>query len=153
MDLNIALARVSSMEAIRETALAEPKFNMFLIGGFSLLALMLATIGLFGVIAYAVSQRTREIGIRMALGAQKSQILALVMNRGVRITLLGLALGLGGSLVLSRALASILFDVRPTDVSIYGGLFVVLGVTAMLATYVPALRATRVEPLTALRYE
>jgi putative ABC transport system permease protein len=126
---------------------------MFLIAGFSLLALMLATIGLFGVIAYAVSQRTREIGIRMALGAQKNQILALVMNRGVRITLLGLALGLGGSLVLSRALASILFDVRPTDVSIYGGLFVVLGVTAMLATYVPALRATRVEPLTALRYE
>ena len=153
MDPNIALARVSSMEAIRETALAEPKFNMFLIAGFSLLALMLATIGLFGVIAYAVSQRTREIGIRMALGAQKNQILALVMNRGVRITLLGLALGLGGSLVLSRALASILFDVRPTDVSIYGGLFVVLGVTAMLATYVPALRATRVEPLTALRYE
>jgi putative ABC transport system permease protein len=153
MDPNIALARVSSMEAIHETALAEPKFNMFLIAGFSLLALMLATIGLFGVIAYAVSQRTREIGIRMALGAQKSQILALVMNRGVRITLLGLALGLGGSLVLSRALASILFDVRPTDVSIYGGLFVVLGVTAMLATYVPALRATRVEPLTALRYE
>jgi len=153
MDPNIALARVSSMEAIRETALAEPKFNMFLIAGFSLLALMLATIGLFGVIAYAVSQRTREIGIRMALGAQKNQILALVMNRGVRITLLGLALGLGGSLVLSRALASILFDVRPTDVSIYGGLFVVLGVTAMLATYVPALRATRVEPLTALRCE
>jgi putative ABC transport system permease protein len=153
IDPNIALARVSSMEAIRETALAEPKFNMFLIAGFSVLALMLATIGLFGVIAYAVSQRTREIGIRMALGAQKSQILALVMNRGVRITLLGLALGLGGSLVLSRVLASILFDVRPTDVSIYGGLFVVLGVTAMLATYVPALRATRVEPLTALRYE
>jgi putative ABC transport system permease protein len=153
MDPNIALARVSSMEAIRETALAEPKFNMFLLAGFSLLALMLATIGLFGVIAYAVSQRTREIGIRMALGAQKSQILALVMNRGVRITLVGLALGLGGSLVLSRALASILFDVHPTDVSIYGGLFVVLGVTAMLATYVPALRATRVEPLTALRYE
>jgi putative ABC transport system permease protein len=153
IDPNIALARVSSMEAIRETALAEPKFNMFLITGFSLLALMLATIGLFGVIAYMVSQRTREIGIRMALGAQKGQILALVMKRGVRITLLGLALGLCGSLVLSRALASVLFDVRPTDVSIYGGLFVVLGVTAMIATYVPALRAVRVEPLTALRYE
>jgi putative ABC transport system permease protein len=141
------------MEAIRETALAEPKFNMFLIGGFSLLAFMLATIGLFGVIAYAVSQRTREIGIRMALGARRGQILALVMNRGVRITLLGLALGLGGSLVLSRALATVLFDVRPTDITIYGALFVVLGVTAMLASYIPALRATRVEPLTALRYE
>ncbi len=153
MDPNIALARVSSMAAIHEAALAEPKFNMFLIAGFSLLALMLATIGLFGVIAYAVSQRTREIGIRMALGARKSQILVLVMNRGLRITLLGLALGLGGSLVLSRALASILLDVRPTDVSVYGGLFVVLAVTATLATYVPALRATRVEPLTALRYE
>jgi putative ABC transport system permease protein len=105
------------------------------------------------VINYAVSQRTREIGIRMALGARKGQILALVMNRGVRITLLGLALGLGGSLLLSRALASVLFDVRPTDFSIYGGLFGVLGVTAMLATYVPALRATRVEPLRALHYE
>jgi putative ABC transport system permease protein len=153
MDPNIAMAKASSMAAIRETALAEPKFNMFLIAGFSALALVLATIGLFGVIAYAVSQRTREIGIRMALGAQRSQILGMVMSRGVRITLLGLALGLGGSLLLSRALASVLFDVRPTDVTVYTVLFVVLGVTAMLATYVPALRATRVEPLTALRYE
>jgi len=153
MNRNIALANVRSMAAVHETALAEPKFNMFLIAGFSLLALVLATIGLFGVIAYAVSQRTREIGIRMALGAQKSQILALVMGRGIRITLLGLALGLAGSLALSRALTTVLFDVRPTDVSIYAGLIVVLGLTAMLATYVPAQRATRVEPLSALRYE
>jgi putative ABC transport system permease protein len=141
------------MDTIRETALAEPKFNMFLIAGFSIMALVLAGVGLFGVITYAVSQRTREIGIRIALGAQQSQILALVMNRGVRITLLGLALGLGGSLVLSRAMASVLFDVRPTDISVYGALFGMLGVTAMLATYVPALRATRVEPLRALRHE
>jgi len=89
----------------------------------------------------------------MALGAQRSQILGMVMSRGVRITLLGLALGLGGSLLLSRALATVLFDVRPTDVTVYTALLAVLGVTAMLATYVPALRATRVEPLTALRYE
>jgi putative ABC transport system permease protein len=153
MDRNIALANVRSMAAVHETALAEPKFNMFLIAAFSLLALVLATIGLFGVIAYAVSQRTREIGIRMALGAQKSQILAMVMGRGIRITLLGLALGLAGSLALSRALATVLFDVRPTDVGIYAGLIAVLGVTALLATYVPAQRATRVEPLSALRYE
>jgi ABC-type antimicrobial peptide transport system permease subunit len=98
-----------------------------------------------------VGQRTREIGIRMALGAQKNQILAMVMSRGIRITLLGSALGLAGSLLLSRTLASVLFDVRPTDVSTYAVLFAVLAVTAMLATYVPALRATRVEPLTALR--
>ena len=150
---NIALANVRSMAAVQETALAEPKFTMFLIAGFSALALVLATIGLFGVIAYAVSQRTREIGIRLALGAQKSQILAMVMNRGIRITLLGLALGVAGSLVLSRTLATVLFDVRPIDVSVYAVLFVVLGATAMLATYVPALRATRVEPLRALRYE
>jgi putative ABC transport system permease protein len=153
MNPNIALANVSSMFAVHETALAEPKFNMFLIASFSALALILATIGLFGVIAYAVSQRTREIGIRMALGAQKSQILAMVMNRGIRITLLGTALGLVGSLLLSRTLATVLFDVRPTDVSTYAVLFVVLSVTAMLATFVPALRATRVEPLTALRSE
>jgi len=153
MNPNIALANVSSMFAVHETALAEPKFNMFLIASFSALALILATIGLFGVIAYAVSQRTREIGIRMALGAQKSQILVMVMNRGIRITLLGTALGLVGSLLLSRTLATVLFDVRPTDVSTYAVLFVVLSVTAMLATFVPALRATRVEPLTALRSE
>src|SRR5262245_16990742 len=151
MNRNIALAKVSSMSAVHETALAEPKFNMFLIASFSALALVLATIGLFGVIAYGVSQRTREIGIRMALGAQRSQILGMVMNRGIRITLLGSALGLVGSLLLSRTLASVLFDVRPTDVSTYAVLFVVLAVTAMLATLVPALRATRVEPLTALR--
>lgn len=153
MNRDIALANVSSMAAVHETALAEPKFIMFLIAGFSALALVLATVGLFGVIAYAVSQRTREIGIRMALGAQRSQILAMVMNRGIRITLFGLALGVAGSLVLSRTLATVLFDVRPTDVSTYAVLFVVLAATAMLATYVPALRATRVEPLTALRYE
>ena len=153
MNRNIALANVRSMAAVQETALAEPKFTMFLIAGFSVLALVLATIGLFGVIAYAVSQRTREIGIRLALGAQKSQILAMVMNRGIRITLLGLSLGVAGSLVLSRTLATVLFDVRPIDVSVYGVLFVVLAATAMLATYVPALRATRVEPLRALRYE
>jgi ABC-type antimicrobial peptide transport system permease subunit len=139
-------------ERLNESMLTD-RLMAFLCIWLGSLAAMLAAIGLYGVMAYMVARRTREIGIRMALGAQKSQILALVMNRGVRITLLGLALGLGGSLVLSRALASILFDVRPTDVSIYGGLFVVLGVTAMLATYVPALRATRVEPLTALRYE
>ena len=153
MNPNMALANASSMAAVHETAIAEPKFVMFLIAGFSALALVLATIGLFGVIAYAVSQRTREIGIRLALGAQKSQILAMVMSRGIRITLFGLTLGVAGSLVLSRTLASVLFDVRPIDVSIYAVLFVVLGVTAMLATYVPALRATRVEPLKALRYE
>ena len=151
MNRNIALANVRSMSAVHETALAEPKFNMFLIASFSALALILATIGLFGVIAYAVSQRTREIGIRMALGAQKGQILAMVMSRGIRITLIGSALGLAGSLLLSRTLASVLFDVRPTDVSTYVVLFVVLALTAMLATFVPALRATRVEPLTALR--
>ena len=153
MNRNIALANVRSMAAVHETALAEPKFNMFLIASFSALALILATIGLFGVIAYTVSQRTREIGIRMALGARKNQILAMVMSRGIRITLLGSALGLAGSLLLSRTLASVLFDVRPTDVSTYVVVFSVLAVTAMLATYVPALRATRVEPLIALRSE
>jgi putative ABC transport system permease protein len=153
MDPNIALAHVSSMTAIRDTALAEPKFNMLLIAAFSALALILATVGLFGVIAYAVSQRTREIGIRMALGAQKRQILSMVMSRGMRIVILGLALGVTGSLLLSRALATVLFDVRPIDAGVYGILFFVLGVTAMLATYIPALRATHVEPLTALRYE
>ena len=153
MNRNIALANVSSMTALHETALAEPKFNMFLIAGFSALALVLATIGLFGVIAYAVSQRTREIGMRMALGAQRGHILTMVMNRGIRITLIGLAFGLAGSLVLSRTLATVLFDVRPIDVGIYAVLIVVHAATAMLATLVPALRATRVEPLAALRYE
>jgi putative ABC transport system permease protein len=153
MNRNIALANASSMARHHETALAEPKFNMFLIASFSALALVLATIGLFGVIAYAVSQRTREIGIRMALGAQKRQVLAMVMNRGMRITLLGTALGLAGSLLLSRTLATVLYDVRSRDISTYAVLSVLLAMTAMLATLVPALRATRVEPLTALRSE
>jgi len=100
-----------------------------------------------------VSQRTREIGIRMALGAQRPQILSLVMSRGVRITFLGLILGLAGSLLLSHALAAVLFDVRPIDWGVYSVLFAALGITALLATYIPAVRATRVEPLTALRYE
>jgi putative ABC transport system permease protein len=120
---------------------------------FSLTALVLASIGIYGVISYSVAQRTREFGVRMALGAQTSDVLRLVLRRGVMLTLSGLLIGLLGAIVLTRFLASLLFGVTPTDPVTFTVVPLVLAGVALLASYFPARRATRVDPLQALRYE
>jgi ABC-type antimicrobial peptide transport system permease subunit len=117
------------------------------------LSLVLSVIGIYGVMAYAVTQRTRELGIRMALGASRSDVLRLVVMQGVRLTMMGVVFGLAASLAATRLIASLLYSVSPTDVVTFTVVPLVLAAAALAASYLPALRATRIDPMTALRYE
>ena len=138
---------------IYSASLGSRRFNLVLIGVFGAVALLLATAGVFGVMAYSVSRRTREIGVRVALGARSRDVLNMVLGQGLRTVLIGVAVGLAGSLALTRTLASLLFGVTATDPLTFGAVVVLLVATALLACYVPARRASRVDPMVALRYE
>jgi putative ABC transport system permease protein len=133
--------------------LGSRKFNVILIGFFGVTALLLATAGVFGVVAYSVSRRTREIGVRIALGAASGDVLGMILGQGLRTILVGVAIGIAGSLALTRAVESLLFGVTATDPLTFGGVTLLLIAAALLACYIPARRATKVDPMVALRYE
>ncbi len=152
-DPNLPLTQVASMESVMGAAVKEQRFTTLLMGGFALLALGLAGVGIYGVIAYSVSSRTQEIGIRLALGADRAMVRRLVIRQGMAPALLGLALGLTGAMLLSGVMTGVLYGVSPLDPATFAAIPVVLTVVAFLATIVPAQRATKVEPIRALKYE
>jgi putative ABC transport system permease protein len=141
------------MDSILSDSMASRRFAMVLLGSFAILALGLASIGIYGVIAYVVGQRTQEIGIRMALGAQRKDVLGLILWQGTRLALLGAAIGIVGALALTRLMSGLLYGVGATDPATFAGLALVLIAVAMVACYLPASRAMRVDPVAALRSE
>jgi putative ABC transport system permease protein len=153
VDPNQPIANISTMENIVADNIAQPKVNMILMGLFSVLALILAAVGIYGLLSYSVTQRRQEIGIRMALGAQLSDVLKLILSSGMALVLVGELIGFVGALALSRLMSGLLFGVTPTDTATYLSVFAVLTVIGLLACYLPARRATRVDPLEALRTE
>jgi putative ABC transport system permease protein len=153
IDPSVGVGHVRTMEQVRSAAIAMRRFNMTLLSIFAALALVLAAIGIYGVIAYSVTQRTHEIGVRMALGAKHTDVLRLVLRQGMVLTGFGVGLGVAGALALARLLESYLYRVQPTDPIAFSSTALLLGVVAMLASYIPARRAARVDPLIALRHE
>jgi putative ABC transport system permease protein len=153
VDRDLPVFGERTMTQVAAESVSRRKFAMQLVGLFGVLALLLAGVGIYGVIAYSVTQRTREIGIRVALGASRSAILRWVLKQGMILTVAGVAVGLVGALALTRLLRSLLFGIGPTDVLTYGVLATLLTLVALIACYVPARRATKVDPLVALRYE
>jgi putative ABC transport system permease protein len=153
IDPDLPLSNIRTMNAVIAESLKQPRFTVLLLGLFSTLALALALIGVYGVISYAVGQRTHEIGIRMAMGARQGDILRMVLGKGINLVLIGASLGLVGAFTLSRYLESLLFETPATDPLTFIGVSLVLMAVALLACYVPARRATKVDPMVALRYE
>jgi len=144
---------VQTMDRRVTDSVAGRRFSMLLLGVFAGLALVLASVGIYGVISYTATQRTHEIGIRMALGAERADVLRMVVGHGLRLSLIGIGAGLAAALGLTRLMSSMLFGVRPTDFGTFAAVSLLLAGVAALASYVPARRATRVDPIIALRYE
>jgi putative ABC transport system permease protein len=152
-DPELPLYSVQPMSAVLESSLASRRFAMTVIAAFALLALVLSAIGVYGVLAYLVEQRTREIGVRVALGATRRHILEMVLATGLTLAAAGMAVGLVGAALVARAVATMLFGIGAFDPVSFAGIPAVLFVVAVLACYVPARRATRIDPLVALRQE
>jgi putative ABC transport system permease protein len=144
---------IEPMEKLVNDSIAPRRFVMSLIGLLAFVALVLSAVGVYGVISFSVSERTQEMGIRMALGARKGDVLALVLGQCARIATVGIVVGLLGAFALTRLLATLLFEVSPTDPVTFASVAVLLGAVALVACYIPARRATKVDPVVALRYE
>ncbi len=153
MDKNLAVSNIIAMEEITAQSIGQERFTLLLLSIFAALALLLAMAGIYGVMSYAVAQRTREIGVRMALGAEAGNVLRLVIGQGMLLALIGVGIGLAGSLALSRLMKTMLFGVSATDPLTFIGVGALLALVALIACYVPARRASKVDPMIALRYE
>ena len=147
------MSNVQTLNQVISDSLAERQFSMIVLGVFAAVALLLSTLGIYGVISYLVGQRAHELGIRLALGAGRMDIMRLVLSHGMKMAIAGVVIGLVAAFGLTRLMASMLFGVRPTDPATFAIIASVLIVVAFLACYLPARRATKVDPLTALRSE
>jgi putative ABC transport system permease protein len=152
-DTQLPATQVETMEQVLLNSTAEASFDLLLLSIFAASALLLAAVGIFGVTSYTIQQRTHEIGIRVALGAQRHDVLALVVVQGMTGTLAGVGLGLVGALAVTRFLSSLLFGVKPTDPLTFVVVASILAAVALAACYIPARRATKVDPMVALRHE
>jgi putative ABC transport system permease protein len=153
LDRTLPVSGVVSMEQVVTDTLWQPRFNLQLIGLFAALALVLAAVGLYGVMSYSVAQRTHEVGLRMALGAQRRDVIKLVVGQGMKLALLGVGIGLAASVAMTRLMTKLLFEVSATDFSTFTAIASLLTLVALLASYIPARRAAKVDPMIALRYE
>jgi putative ABC transport system permease protein len=153
LDRQLAVAQIRTMDEVINESTTPRRFNLYLLAAFSALAVVLAAIGIYGVISYSVARRTHEIGIRVALGARHGDLLRQVVWQGLLLTGLGVVAGVLGALALTRLMASLLYEVRPTDPVTLAAVSLALTTVALLASYVPARRATKVDPIVALRYE
>jgi len=153
LDKDIPLAQAQSMEEIITGSLAQRRLSMSLLAVFAAVAAALAAVGIYGVMAYIVAQRTHEIGIRMAMGAEQKDVIKMVLGDGAKLTLAGIGVGLVAAVGLTRLLASLLYKVSATDPATYAGIAFLLTIVALAASYVPARRAAKVDPMEALRYD
>jgi putative ABC transport system permease protein len=153
LDSDQPVADVRTMESLLAKSVARARFTALLLTVFAGVALVLSAVGIYGVISYTVAQRNHEIGVRMALGAQAGDVLKLVLRNGMVLALVGVVVGLVGAFALTRAIRALLYEVTPTDALTFGSVSALLLAVALLACYIPARRATRVDPLSALRYE
>jgi putative ABC transport system permease protein len=152
-DRNLAIANFGTMKDLVSSSIIQQRFILLLLACFASLALLLAAVGIYGVMSYAVTQRTHEIGIRMALGASVGDVLKLIVRNGIALTLIGVALGLALAFALTRLMTSLLFGVTPTDALTFALVSTGLVLVALVACFIPARRAAKVDPLVALRYE
>jgi putative ABC transport system permease protein len=153
MDPDLVFLEADTMPNVTAVALLPVRMGAVLVGVFGLLGMLLAAVGLYGVITYSVSRRTHEIGVRLALGAEASNVLGMVVKQGMVVALVGVILGLAGAAAVSRVLSSVLYDVSPIDPLSFGSASLLLLGIALVANIIPAQRAARVDPVTALRYE
>jgi ABC-type antimicrobial peptide transport system permease subunit len=147
------VANVRTLDDVVGASVAQRRLTLVLLGSFAAVALLLAAIGLYGVIAYVVTQRTREFGIRFALGATRRDVLQLVLGQGMKLVVIGLVLGVAGAFSLTHLLTKLLYEIKPNDPLTFAGVSSVLLVVALFAAWLPARRAAKVDPMVALRYE